>query len=68
MLAAGFLEHEIEHKVAAQVNGGGERAAESTAQPPVAGARLGRTPDGQPAWFISDPDRPGKYMQLSADA
>ncbi|MBD8487636.1 amino acid adenylation domain-containing protein [Echinicola sp. CAU 1574] len=33
-------------------------------QPPVEGARLGKTLDGKPAWFIQDPDRPGKYLQL----
>lgn len=32
--------------------------------PPVEGARLGRTPDGTPAWFVPDPNRPGKYCQL----
>lgn len=36
--------------------------------PPRAGARLGRTPDGRAAWFVSDPDRPGKYLQLPEDA
>jgi amino acid adenylation domain-containing protein len=34
-------------------------------RPPVPGARLGRDPQGNPAWFISDPDRPGKYMQMN---
>jgi hypothetical protein len=33
----------------------------------VAGARLGRTPEGDPAWFVEDPDRPGKYVQIGAD-
>ncbi len=32
--------------------------------PPVAGARLGRDQQGNPAWFISDPGRPGKYLQV----
>jgi hypothetical protein len=31
---------------------------------PVPGAQLGRTPDGFPAWFIADPERPGKYIQV----
>jgi glutamate-1-semialdehyde aminotransferase/acyl carrier protein len=34
-------------------------------QPPVAGARLGRDPDGKPAWFVPNPAEPGKYMRLS---
>jgi glutamate-1-semialdehyde aminotransferase/acyl carrier protein len=32
--------------------------------PPVSTARLGKTPDGNPAWFIPDPRRPGKYMKF----
>ena len=35
-------------------------------QPPVPGARLGRDPAGNPAWFLADPDRPGRYVQLGA--
>lgn len=31
---------------------------------PVPGAQLGRTPDGFPAWFVADPERPGKYVQI----
>jgi hypothetical protein len=37
-----------------------ERAEEA----PVPGARLGRTPEGEPAWFVPDPEREGKYMML----
>ncbi len=32
--------------------------------PPVPGARLGRDEEGNPAWFITDPERPGKHMRL----
>lgn len=35
------------------------------AKPPIPGARLGRDKDGNPAWFIVDPDRPGKYLQVN---
>ncbi len=34
-------------------------------EPPVPGARLGRDLQGNPAWFINDPGRPGKYMQVN---
>lgn len=34
-------------------------------QPPVAGARLGRDPAGNPAWFVADPARPNSYQQLA---
>jgi hypothetical protein len=33
-------------------------------EPPVPGARIGRTPKGDPAWFVPDPERPGKYQVL----
>ncbi|MET1255845.1 amino acid adenylation domain-containing protein [Aliikangiella maris] len=33
-------------------------------EPPVAGARLGKDRKGNPAWFIEDPERPGKYLQM----
>jgi len=31
---------------------------------PVAGARLGRDQAGNPAWFITDPENPNKYLQV----
>jgi len=31
---------------------------------PVPGARLGRDEAGQPAWYVPNPDIPGKYMKL----
>jgi len=30
-------------------------------KPPLPGARLGRDPNGQPGWYIEDPEEPGKY-------
>ncbi len=39
----------------------------SATEPPVAGARLGRTPKGEPAWFVPDPKRQGKYMMVELD-
>jgi glutamate-1-semialdehyde aminotransferase len=35
------------------------------AQPMVAGARLGREPDGRPAWFVPHPEHAGKYVKVS---
>jgi hypothetical protein len=32
----------------------------------VPGARLGRDADGQPGWFVANPDSPGKYMKVEA--
>jgi hypothetical protein len=36
----------------------------SAMEPPVPGARIGRTPKGEPAWFLPDPDRAGKYLMI----
>ena len=33
-------------------------------RPPQPGARLGRDPEGNPAWYIPDLENPGKYLQL----
>ncbi len=33
--------------------------------PPPAGARKGRDSSGKDAWFLPDPQRPGKYLQLT---
>ncbi|MDB5731130.1 MAG: thioester reductase, partial [Variovorax sp.] len=35
-------------------------------RPPVPNARLGRDKDGQPAWFIPDPDAQGKFKKVEA--
>ncbi len=34
-------------------------------EPPVPGARLGRDPDGNPAWYVPDPAHPGRYLPVS---
>ena len=33
-------------------------------KPPVPGARLGRDQEGKPAWFVTDPDQPGKFLKV----
>lgn len=32
--------------------------------PRIAGARLGRDPQGQPAWYAPDPEAPGQYVKV----
>lgn len=34
-------------------------------RPLVPGARLGRTPEGEPAWYLPDPQRPGSYLKVA---
>ncbi|MFN0041077.1 MAG: aminotransferase class III-fold pyridoxal phosphate-dependent enzyme [Burkholderiales bacterium] len=34
-------------------------------KPPVEGARLGKDKDGMPAWFVPDPNRPGKFLRVA---
>jgi acyl transferase domain-containing protein/glutamate-1-semialdehyde aminotransferase len=38
---------------------------QEAAAPPQPGARLGKDRDGKPAWFVPDPARPGKYLQIA---
>ncbi|QNK63172.1 amino acid adenylation domain-containing protein [Pedobacter sp. PAMC26386] len=37
-------------------------------QPPVPGARLGRDQSGNPAWFVTDPENPEKYLQVESNS
>jgi acyl transferase domain-containing protein len=41
-----------------------EPAVEPQAVAPMPGARMGRDNAGNAAWFVPDPSRPGKYLQL----
>ena len=54
MQAAGFLP------------GGAPTTPET--RPPVPGARRGRDEAGQEAWYVPDPDRPGKYLRVDLEA
>ncbi len=44
---------------------GADSGAASSLAPPVPGARLGKDPRGNPAWYAPDPERPGAYVQIS---
>ena len=49
------------------LNGHARKASERVVEasdPPVAGARLGRTPTGEPGWFIPSEKESGKYVML----
>jgi len=35
-------------------------------KPPVSGARLGRDEQGKPAWFVPNPEAPGKFLRVNA--
>lgn len=35
-------------------------------RPPLPDARLGRDADGKPAWFVPNPEAPGKYRRVDA--
>lgn len=40
------------------------RAPMDSTSPPIHGARLGRSPDGTPGWFVADRARPGKFLKV----
>ena len=42
----------------------GAAPAHTFTKPPVPNAKLGRDKEGNPAWFIVDPEQPGKYRQF----
>jgi amino acid adenylation domain-containing protein len=43
-----------------------EALAFDAAKPPVFGARLGKDAEGNPAWFVPNPEAPGKFMRVNA--
>jgi glutamate-1-semialdehyde aminotransferase len=52
-----FKQSLVEMQEADLLPGGEER-------PPLPGARKGRDPSGRKAWFVPDPERDGKYLQV----
>ena len=40
------------------------KALMSDGEKHIQGARMGKDPQGNPAWFLPDPERPGKYIRL----
>ena len=42
------------------------RPSFDASQPPLPGARLGKDAQGNPAWFVPNPDMPGKYLKVDA--
>jgi len=42
-----------------------KRPAVDPSTPPVPGARLGRDPGGNPAWFVENPKQPGQWLKVS---
>ena len=43
-----------------------QASAFDASRPPVPGARLGRDAEGKPAWFVANPEVPGKYIKVEA--
>jgi amino acid adenylation domain-containing protein len=66
MIEAGFFASSVAMKNGnrADTHNNPNNKNELIEEPPVPGARLGKDKDGNPAWFITDPNRPGKYMQV----
>ncbi|GAB3542057.1 amino acid adenylation domain-containing protein [Spirosoma fluminis] len=60
LIEAGFLKGIPADDIKSKLNG--LTFAGNT--PPAPGARLGRDQNGNPAWFLPNPDQPGKYMQV----
>ena len=41
------------------------RAPMDARYPVVPGARLGRSPDGEPAWYVPHPEHAGRYLKVA---
>ncbi|WP_305076412.1 polyketide synthase [Pseudoxanthomonas sp. PXM02] len=41
------------------------RALMDARHPVAPGARLGRSPEGEPAWYVPDPDQTGRYLKVA---
>lgn len=65
--AIGFLPSVIPVNAATDGHSNGNGKGDRN-QPPQPGARLGKDPEGNPAWYVPDPDRPGKYLQVGSIA
>jgi len=65
-IATAFRESILEMQEAEFLPRRRETAAFDAERPPVPGARLGKDPEGRPAWFVPNPDAPGKYLRVTA--
>jgi amino acid adenylation domain-containing protein len=64
MVLAGFFGNTKSESETA-VEQSGTNKAVIIKNPPLAGARLGRDEDGNPTWFIEDPNAIGEYIKVS---
>lgn len=65
-IATAFRESILEMQEAEFLPRRRETASFDAGRPPVPGARLGKDPEGRPAWFVPNPDAPGKYLRVTA--
>jgi glutamate-1-semialdehyde aminotransferase len=60
MQESGFLPESVKKTVTTGISYDADK-------PPVPGARLGRDPNGNPAWYVPSPNEPGKYVKLDVN-
>jgi amino acid adenylation domain-containing protein len=60
MQESGFLPESVKKTVTTGISYDADK-------PPVPGARLGRDPNGNPAWYVPSPSEPGKYVKLDVN-
>ncbi|APG05437.1 type I polyketide synthase [Luteibacter rhizovicinus DSM 16549] len=65
-IVAAFRESILEMQEAEFLPRRRETASFDAERPPMPGARLGKDPEGRPAWFVPNPDAPGKYLRVTA--
>lgn len=59
LIEAGFLRATLSP---AKLNHG--KGSPGAINPPTPGAKLGRDKEGNPGWFVTNPDQPGNYLQV----
>ena len=62
LVKVGIIKSDVSNKP--KLNGHNKTLTKELNQPPVAGARLGKDKQGNPAWFIADKDNVGKFVQI----
>ncbi|HVI54004.1 MAG TPA: amino acid adenylation domain-containing protein [Luteibacter sp.] len=65
-IATAFRESILEMQEAEFLPRRRETSSFDAERPPMPGARLGKDPEGRPAWFVPNPDAPGKYLRVTA--
>lgn len=66
MIAAGFFKPSSALSAGPEPASDTTRAFQTTSEPPMLGAKLGRDQDNNPDWFMPSPDSSGRFLRVEA--